>query len=152
MVLLILGAAGCVTGSYTADGQYWRRNQEPVTLPANLQWCSQESRTLYGRGKTSDPAGECRPEDVFCHQTAQLLAPCIEPLKHESPPQRFLGRVVLGFSSDAEGNLNDVCLLTSDMGETVRTLECVAELARHWKEKVLPNQTAHPWPVSFYLD
>jgi hypothetical protein len=82
-----------------------------------------------------------------------MVIPCIKVLSRELPPGgRVHGRFIFGMTSDAHGRLTDLCLISSDLGDTPRTLSCVAEAARAAQLIVVPDLREEPWKITWMLD
>ncbi len=78
---------------------------------------------------------------------------CLPFLRSEAPKgYKFVhGRFVFGLSTDAQGQVSNLCLIDTNLGNTPDTLSCVARAARAKGLRLEPNQKSQPWPVTWAL-
>jgi len=62
------------------------------------------------------------------------------------------GRFVFAFSTGENGLLSDLCLVTSNMGDTPDTLRCVVDRFRGLNAVLLPNLKNETWVVTWILE
>jgi hypothetical protein len=125
---------------------------EPKSLPVGLSWCSEATLARFRDRPPHDWNATCHQE--FCRVSAEWMTRCVPQLVKELPPRRgnVHGRFILGMTSDQDGSLTELCLISSDLGDTPRALECVVATVRDWNPRVDANLKEEPWPITWMLE
>lgn len=146
LILIVISAAlsGCV--------RQVRDRGEPRNLPSGLSWCSKETIAKFGQSPPRPLDSQCRLSDLFCRVSAVRMQQCIPYLSRELPEGKVHGRFLFGVSSDEQGSVTDVCLISSDLGDTPLALLCAAEVARRFSPRVRPNVKEEVWHLTWTLD
>jgi hypothetical protein len=126
---------------------------EPTELPPTLQWCTEAGRTRErSRQRHPEFRAECSAVNPACRRVGQKLGRCAGTIasdlssgQHYEVYSQSLGSVVLGVTTAADGQVRDVCLLHSDLGNTPAMLDCFARGLRAVPVRVMPNQIEIPW-------
>ncbi len=118
-----------------------------------MEWCDSGLIQKYRDTPTAPRDSECGAEDTLCQKTAATLAACTPVLRREAVqgPNIIHGRFVFGLSTDAQGQVSNLCLIDTNLGNTPDTLSCVARAAGAKGLRLEPNQKSQPWPVTWAL-